>query len=346
MEYEILGVGESGVVIRPPIECDEIIRTNAVGKIGTESEIRNEYDLISHLPVFDNAPYINSSVVSICKVDLTLIEHLPEFAEEWSEYNYQLIMPFLGITFHDYLVTNFKTDVESVSYIGEVLKGLVFVDLQRFKLIISSLYELYKKIIIMNREYNFFHRDLKPNNIMYNADENTFMLIDFGASVSKLSENPRVRDEIIHKQLRSFYYTDIIYFLDKIFLPFCYISCSNVLIFNNFKVDIIEIEKLVFQLQQASNLRSLTYGQEIDLTSSLNNFLAKLDNPLDNPLDYSLTEVFTNFPIEKIAHPPDEQRRRGKISGNEYMEVMNMKSNDVRVGGRKTKKKKKGKNNS
>lgn len=336
MEYEILGQGEFGVVIRPPIECDEIIRTDAVGKIGTESEIRKEYDLISHLPVFDNAPYINSSVVTICKVDLTLIEHLPEFAKEWSGYNYQLIMPFLGITFHDYLIKNFKTKTRSVSYIGEELKGPDFVDLQRFKLINSSLYELYQKIIIMNREHNFFHNDLKPNNIMYNADENTFMLIDFGASVSESSENPTVRNVIIHKQLRSFYYIDIIYFLKEIFLPFCYISCSNVLIFNNFKVDIIEIEKLVFYLQEASNTRSLTYGQEIDLTSSLIQFLANLDKPLD----YSLTEVFTNFPIEKIAHSYVEQRRRAAITGREMIENRGMAGNDGR-GGRKTKKRKK-----
>ena len=287
MEYEILGVGVFGVVIRPPIKCDKTIRTDAVGKIGTKSDIMIEYDLISHLPVFDNAPYINLSNVTTCKIDLTLIEHLPEFEDEWSEYNYQLIMPFLGTTFHHYLISNFQTNERSVSYLGECLRGPDFVDLQRFKLIISSLYELYQKIIIMNREHNFFHNDLKPDNIMYNADENTFMLIDFGLSVSTSSKNPTVRDEIIHKQLKNFYYEDITRFLEKIFLKFCYISCSNIVIFNNFRVDIIEIEKFVFQLQQASNPRSLTYEQEIDLTSPLIQFLTNLDKPLD----YSLTAV-------------------------------------------------------
>jgi hypothetical protein len=170
---------------------------------------------------------------------------------------------------------------------------------------------------------------------MYNPDDNTFMLIDFGLSVSGLSENPATRDKIIHRQLKSFYFVDIIAFLNSVFLRFCYISCSNILIFNNFKQDIIEIEKLVFHLQDISNVRSSNYGKSAsDLLTPLRSFVENLDKPLD----YSLTETFNNFPIEKIKDSVAEQRLRARITGNEISEKNMMMMNSANAGGRKTKK--------
>jgi serine/threonine protein kinase len=227
---QILGEGSYTDVFMPPIKCDIDIPLNSVGKIGDYEVLKREYEFIfeyiKHSPSFSEL--VNKNNTMLCKIDYDRVpENMKKQLMTKDNPEYELIMPYLGKTFDNYIdvYENICKD-RSVS-VSEIITVGTFIKY------IKAINVLFNEVIRLN-DNNIYHNDIKPNNIIYNEDANTLLLIDFNLSIIK--------------NIPSYYYTnikvnqkyrDLYYIVKLVLLNVILIGLSNKYIYDNF----IEIYK-------------------------------------------------------------------------------------------------------
>ena len=353
-ELQVIGEGNYGIIIRPNIDCDNgnLGSMDKVGKITSHDILQREYDFIQKLP--ESPLFIDKKMVELCKLSEGAKKVIQQFSEEIDERNidYQLSLPYLGIDFSKYIRQNYVNAFEYNNIIasGSELVGEKIMDIRTFKRITMALDELCQNIFQMNK-MGIFHLDMKSNNIIYNENTSKFTLIDYNLSVNK-----KIPTHFIQSNIVKDYYADKYGFVDRLVLPFLYISLNNSYIYDEMLSLIHELEQLKFDLGQIAGKEyrpDEPIIQESVFDNMIMDFMKKLTDKvksLDDNAKYTLKDNLKNPPLHKIKQlPASEQRKKAKTKYD--MEIMkkgeltSMGREDVKYGGKagKTKKNQNGK---
>ena len=259
---EVLSAGSYGMIIRPNLDCSTGLPSSDytnIGKIASKEDNQVEYDIITSLPVFHNAPYITKDEISMCTIQNEWLEqyadiNMPGIIEVYTSQNdnTQLTMPYLGLDFLEYIL-HFKNPFKSVNKnLGFHSGSTAIMDVPKLKRLMHGLNLLYESIEIMNNDYGIFHTDIKHNNIMYDPVTNKFKLIDFGSSVS-ISVKRTIKD----KNLMKLYIQDKYQFFEKVVLLLIYTSFNNKYIYQQLLPYVKELERTNLIILNHSNINFL-----------------------------------------------------------------------------------------
>ena len=177
--------GGFGDVYRPPIPCKDtkshkFINQDYVGKlfesrgsgkeefeIFTKFKTVDPHNLFTISPVFGCDIVLSSKDLEYLKKSVKAIDKdLMDNRKERRQYSYQIILPFGGNSFYNFITMMRKIDI--------------------MYLINPMLYLTYK-IAQMNKN-SWYHLDIKNENILFNKDKGLLYLIDFGWMSKNLND--------------------------------------------------------------------------------------------------------------------------------------------------------------
>lgn len=316
---EVLSVGSYGMVVRPSIDCstgNPSSDYNTVGKIASLEDNQKEYDNIQNLPVFVNAPYITIDKISMCAIEPEWLSPYEELTEDvtgvreiYIESNKQLTqltMPYLGLDFSRY-IRHFKNPFVRYKYDIYFDIGKKIMDVYTLKRLMSAVNILYEQLEMVN-EQNFYHKDIKLNNVIYDLTKNKFTLIDFG--ISSADEK-----ELGERSLAKLYINEKIHFFKEFLNILIYTSFNNEYIYNSLLPAVKEMERLMSLIMRSYNMNFLP-NETIDIESRrieakhlcnlymevITNAVNNLDGSLDKSLDKRLNKLMGEQP--PVALPP------------------------------------------
>ena len=343
---EILKAGSYGMVIRPSIDCSTGLPSSnysTIGKISSQENNQVEYDIITSLPVFHNAPYITRDEISMCPIQSEWLEPYEELNTKRAKEIYkahtdntQLTMPYLGVDFLEYIL-HFKNPFKHSLYgLGFNSDSTAIMTVPKLKRLIAGLNLLYESIEIMNNDYGIFHRDIKHNNVMYDPVTNKFKLIDFGESVS-MSVERTTRD----RNLMQLYVMDKYKFFKSLVIELIYISFNNEYIYHELLPYVKELERTLYYIQNHSLMNFLPnerinyedYKKEaIQLCDHFMEVLTDGVNRLDDrrpvvELPYMLSTV-PIMNVNNIYLPDLDRERRAHASITNVRETTAMDKED------------------
>ena len=368
--YQVLGKGWYGIVIRPPIiparktsifkfiqkdslSCDTFTdnanKHKYVGKIARENVLRDEYNFINKLVEIDSEySKLVKGKVKLCTFTEEDIPKNPKsLVSDITNYNetfpvYQLIMPYLGNTFCDFLDPYKKIcKIQCKVVLDSTKVGLPLrvVDVVTCKRIIGAFQKLYTDI----HNYNvagIFHNDIKPDNLIYNVENNVLIMIDFNASIHKQIVNQYVHNIKSYQEIYDKYA-----FIDKVVLYFLSVAFNNQTIYDtlyDIYEDFVKYIKIV-----TSKIKPQHELHTTDFTAIKTNFDEKLTALFERVLhmdemhDYERTNNDFCSLNNMIVQNVDEQRKNAKIYSeyekNKTREIREMGREDKR-GGKKTRK--------
>ncbi len=241
----IIGEGSYGFVFRPPL--DHAFDDKYVSKIGKREDIHREYITIQKLP--DDFPFIDKSKchfyssVSNIKKPSNLKPYLEELWD--NDKMAMLVMPYIGADFLVYML-KFKSIFEHVDIFGageEHSANGKIMTVVELKKIMGALRKLHLDICIFNK-LNFYHRDIKANNLFYNADTGKFILADYGISL-----NIKHPETFVHKYSRKLEYQDQIDFLENVLYRTLCVALNNAYIYDEIYELIIELDKTILDFR-------------------------------------------------------------------------------------------------
>jgi serine/threonine protein kinase len=179
-DIQILGQGSYGCVVRPSINCktQKPEDRKYISKIQVDDELINkELEIGQLIQKISNYFSYFAPLIDVCPLSVNTIKE------------YELIKSC------DIIKNSSKTQfvLTKVEYVGKYTFGDYFHKLLLNKksktvtkyvksLITANLY-LLNSIQILNEQVGVLHLDIKENNIMYNADNDIFTIIDFGWSL-------------------------------------------------------------------------------------------------------------------------------------------------------------------
>jgi hypothetical protein len=369
--YNVLGKGWYGIVIQPPIiparktsifklprtdslSCDTFTdianKYRYVGKIARENVLRDEYNFINKLVEIDSeySKLVKGKVKLCTLTEEDVTNNAKSLVRDITNYNetfpvYQLIMPYLGNTFCDFLdpykkicKIQCKVNVNPTS----VNTKLKIVHVVTCKQIIGAFQKLYVDIHNYNAS-GIFHNDIKPDNLIYNVDTNVLIMIDFNTSIHKQIVNQYVHNIKSYQEI-----IDKYDFINKVVLYFLSVAFNNQTIYDalyDLYADFVKYIKIV-----TSKIKPHIELHQTDFTTITTNFDEKLANLFERVLNLDETSDFerTNNDFcsldNIIVHSVDEQRKNAKIysehAKNKIRENREMGLEDKR-GGKKTRKK-------
>lgn len=276
MNNRILGRGENGLVVRPPIGYDD---PTMVGKIGKYEDLSQEFKIIKLLP--ERGPYLYDKVYIdiVDKQELSLLTDIFEEIDK-SENIYQLITPFVeGKPLDKFM------DSDDL-FIGSINEWAIH---------IQSLLRLRTDILKLKRN-GIEHRDVHSGNIIFNG--NNMTLIDFG-SATKGNTNDNFSEDEEYVDNNS---------IDKIILDyFNSIRDKKILvdmILNNQLATVITTPELIFKIKDKKSIiydNGNIIGIKINTSTKHSNreiYEYILDNPNDNKkilkyvFEYSYDNVY------------------------------------------------------
>lgn len=226
IEIELISQGAHGCIYRPNINCDtgEPEDINYISKIQTNTKnIQNEINISNAIKTIDNyffyfAPILSNCKTTISKIKETEIKKCNLFNDKDESTilkTGELIstkMRYIGSdTLESYLLKLFKANVTNSSRksstIGGIRSNELSIPPNKKDLIYKKIYQLYVYLLHSVRlllEKDIVHYDLKENNIMYNLDSNTPIIIDYGNSFI-------VSDIKTKETRREYFYSDSFY---------------------------------------------------------------------------------------------------------------------------------------
>jgi serine/threonine protein kinase len=369
--YQVLGKGWYGIVIRPPIiparktsifkfiqkdslSCDTFTdianKYRYVGKIARENVLRDEYYFINKLVEIDSeySKLVKGKVKLCTLTEEDVTNNAKSLVRDITNYNetfpvYQLIMPYLGNTFCDFLdpykkicKIQCKVNVNPT----RVNTKLKIVDAVTCKQIIGAFQKLYVDIHNYNAS-GIFHNDIKPDNLIYNVDTNVLIMIDFNTSIHKQIVNQYVHNIKSYQEI-----IDKYDFINKVVLYFLSVAFNNQTIYDalyDIYEDFVKYIKIV-----TSKIKPQYELYTSDFTAITTNFDEKLANLFERVLNMDETYDFERTNNDfcslnlKNFQSVDEQRKNAKIysehAKNKIRENREMGREDKR-GGKKTRKK-------
>jgi serine/threonine protein kinase len=170
----LIAEGTFGAVFKPAIPCDEVRElTNKVSKVmKTENAIAelNEYDKL------DGFEKYNIAKPQICKIS----------QRDFDKYvvgNDSRIIQVHGSNAEKYSMLQYEYGGRDLTVFALYMQGFFETDQEKLKLFWTETIKLWEGI----REYRhrgLSHRDIKPQNIVYNSDTNILKFIDFFLKVA------------------------------------------------------------------------------------------------------------------------------------------------------------------
>ena len=332
---KIIGEGWYGIVLMPPLQCKENINIppNSVAKIADYKDLKREYDFmieyIKYSPSFSQL--VNSSDIVLCefKYDNLPKKILTEL-ENKDNPTFELIMPYLGNTFNNY-INKYKNNCEKKG--DEVISVDIFINYM------NAIYKLLNEIKLLNNK-GIYHNDIKPNNLIYNEETKSLLLIDFGASIiKKLPQYYAPEIKITHG------FSDILDLFENVLLKVLLLGFSNKHIYYKFIQIYTEIQNyLVLDVPKINSM--LGEISPKDITNVKNKLIDFMENimllinemnssqPNEENLDSSYCEI-----KRRIKLTIKLQREKAYI-WNKQKEIMeqeqkSMFNEDIRKGGKK-----------
>lgn len=251
--------------------------------------------------------------------------------KDWNV-KYELVMPFIpyGNLLEYFFQFKMSSNYFSPYYdygtflINDTRKPIMPIDI--FVNIWTKVILILINIIKDFNEHNFYHKDIKPNNIMYNPETGEFKLIDFGAS--KIQETPQ---ETTNNN-------DLYLILENVVLFFLYVSLSNATIETQVTNIIKKIETLLYDKKMGIFLLNNVNENNIkDLILEIFDEITQINwDGLTDSADEPI-KVFT-FPLETNFK---------KLTAQEQIKIMKIRDSlranaiaSARKGGKKTTNKK------
>lgn len=197
---------------------------------------KKECENYAKLPIFEEMPYIDPRLTT-CRVILKN-EIYSMFDDKIIEYdilgdktdedelinNYFLLRtPYLGIDFLDYLWTFSYAHYNRIWVSRNEISGNNDMTVEIFKNLCNIMHIFNIKLHNMNL-HNVVHKDIKPNNIIYDIEENKLILIDFDQSKVYNDTSPLPIKEI---------YNDVINYIKLVVKQVIYYAIRNKYIYDN-----------------------------------------------------------------------------------------------------------------
>ena len=315
----------TSLLFHPPLKCknDETTLTDDfIGKLTNETDIDNELNIYNNIKSLNDIhhfsfslPFLDYNFVKKCEINQDVYGQLIKegLLDKNFNHKYQLITPIFHHSKNliEYLLT-FNINYNYFRYFDEFSKKQndknQIIQISQFKDLIEALFDLYKKIKVLN-SVGFYHNDIKLNNILYNLHTKEIIFIDLG--ISKITENE-------HNIF------DLTSFL-MVVLEILYASTSNQTIF-------IETQDIIKQIEHILNDFKIGLHNEL-----LNEEKIRIiDSVMDeiNQINWFGKEDIKN---EEIINIPLEKGRFKQLSYKQQMEKATITFN--KKAGRKTGKK-------
>lgn len=170
IKYKIFSEGHDGCIIYPGIVPRNKTPHLFVTKISNQTIIENEKNVYDELPEeFNHLFYEKECYIHKFKkmaiFDENILKRIKQKENENNKYDAIMsIKLFDGIDLSNFLSGEMNINKEQVL---NLLKKLI---------------KLYKCMETLNTTYFIFHRDITPNNILYNPKMNEIRIIDFAQS--------------------------------------------------------------------------------------------------------------------------------------------------------------------
>ena len=350
-EIKLLGEGWYGIVIMPPLSGinGESIPPNSVAKIASYKELKHEYDFImEYIEYSENyARLVNENNVILCKfnydiLDKEMREMIDNHVGQSKDY-YELIIPYLGLTFDKYI-----DEYKNACYPLEKRRLLTkIIDTNTFIKYINAIHNLFNEVLTLNKN-GIYHNDIKPNNLIYNEENNLLLLIDFNLSIIKTQPNYYVHSIVFNQG-----YKDILILIEKVLLEVLLIGFSNKNIYDklinnytdflNYRANVISpIDKGYTQINN-----KIINEVKNKLVEFMENIVS-ITNSMD-PNELLVENTDTDYCSKKAKVPIETQRKNAFIYNknieNEKRERAQMTLQDIKGGTlRRSKKSQKNKN--
>ena len=172
---KFVGAGAFKCVIEPAIPCDgKKLPKGYVSAIATHEELRNEQKTYSIIQKVDPQHKFTLKPPQVCELknQITVLNH-PVINNNCKD-----IVNYYEMSRGDDVAGNMVMKREGIS-VGDI-KFSSLTDYKRNKMI-RALPQLIEAIIAINRA-GYAHYDIKPDNMLYDSNQNKYILIDFGLS--------------------------------------------------------------------------------------------------------------------------------------------------------------------
>jgi serine/threonine protein kinase len=335
ININIIGEGWFGIVLMPPLQCKENINIppNSVAKISHYKDLKREYDFmneyIKYSPSFSQL--VNNSDIILCEFNYdNLPEKILTLLEDRENPTFELIMPYLGKTFDKY-IDEYKNKCQETG--DEVISVAIFINYM------NAIYRLLDEIKLLNYK-GIYHNDIKPNNLIYNEEVNSLLLIDFGLSISKkLPQYYAPEIKITHE------FSDIHDLFVNVLLKVLLLGFSNKYIYDKFiQIYTVIQNYLVLDFHKINSmLGEISPKDIINVKNQLINFMDNimlLINDMDplQPIEENTDTTYCDIK-KNIKVPIKIQREnayiRFKQDEMKKQEQQTMFKDDIRHGGKK-----------
>ena len=290
-------------------------------KVTDETSINKEISMYQYLKDTGLSEKYKDYLLDIDKIKKYRLTEptIQSFVEVRWPVEYELVMPFIPYAnlleyfFHFKMSSNyFMTYTEgsdNTFLVNDTRKPIMTIDI--FLKIWTKVMVILINMINDFNEHNFYHNDIKSNNILYNPETDEFKLIDFG--VSKIIERPSIND---------------LYLILETVLFFLYVSLSNATIESQVTNIIKKIE--TFLHEKKIGLIMLNKIDEKSFILTIFDEITQLnwDGLTDSVDDPIKTFVIPLANLQKLTH-------------KQQIEVMNMRKEQSKKGGKKNISKKK-----
>ena len=185
-KYKIIGKGAFGEIIHPAILCKTMIipdENEYVSKILPTNSAKKEHNIFMNLPdKLDTILYFKEcSFCPFTEIPNTVITEINRLVDLDNRINKSIIniRYIRGMELNKFL-TPYKNNDNQTNPWDRDNKEF-YIEMQKPILLnlLLALQSFYEKVEIFN-EIPFYHSDISSTNIIYNTDNNTFYLIDFG----------------------------------------------------------------------------------------------------------------------------------------------------------------------
>ncbi len=326
--YKEIGVGMQGIVIRPAVPClsnTTNFGDNTIGKIASYKTLKNEYD---HFMKYIDAGstisrYVTKDQIILCPFDIEnyvknvkIGTNIHTFGDDIED-PYQLVMPFFGNTLLNYL-ENFRNQCDKKSNDKNIIT------VAEFNHLTSILLNLWNETTSLNKQ-GLFHKDVKPNNIIYNVEEGVMFYIDYGGSVSGDIQTMPFGIELTDKKD----------FLETIYTKVLKIGFANKTIYDALYDTFVKLQLLLREIVHFSR------GLEFYKQAYVDELLMKSDalvNEISVPISSTVDELNADTSYCNYAPPPrsiEEQRAIAKLASQKKQ--YNLLGRENRGGKKRTK---------
>jgi serine/threonine protein kinase len=292
-------------------------------KVTNETLINKEISMYQYLKDTGLSEKYKDYLLDIDKIKKYRLTEptLQSFRDVQWEVEYELVMPFipypnlLEYFFHFKMSSKYfsiySQDIDNTFLVNDTRKPVMTIDI--FLKIWTKVMLILINMINDFNEHNFYHDDIKPNNILYNPETDEFKLIDLG--ISKIIERPLTND---------------LYLVLETVLFFLYVSLSNATIERQVTNIIKKIE--TFLHESKIGLIKLNKVDEKSFILTIFDEITQLNwdgltDSVDDPI-----KIFV-IPLANLQ----------KLTHKQQIEVMNMRMRSAppKNGGKKNMSKKK-----